>query len=70
MLVLTRRKGKEVQITLGGESIWIKVIDVQRNGSVKLGFEAAAGVDIVRGELTPAGREREAASARGLPGES
>jgi len=57
MLVLTRRTGEAVRLQVGEEMIWILLVH-QECGRVRLGFEAAPHVKIMREELLPAAEAR------------
>jgi carbon storage regulator len=48
MLVLARRKDQSILI---GDDIVIRVLDIDRNGQVKLGIEAPRSCRILREEL-------------------
>lgn len=48
MLVLTREKGERILI---GDNIILQVIEVRRDGRVRLGFDAPREIQIVREEL-------------------
>ena len=50
MLVLTRKKGEQVFITVGSTEVAVKVVKVS-GGSVVLGFNAPKDVSILREEL-------------------
>jgi len=50
MLVLTREKGERILI---GDSIILEVVEVRRDGRIRLGFEAPREIPIVREELIP-----------------
>jgi len=51
MLVLSRNIEQTVVLTVGGETIVVKVVRVTQEGRVKLGFEAGPAVTINRGEI-------------------
>ena len=52
MLTLSRKAGERVLLTLpDGQEIWVSVVTVKANGSVRLGFDAPPDVDIYREEL-------------------
>lgn len=51
MLVLTRCSGETVDISVGGRTIEVKIIQV-KGGQVRLGFEADKDVIINRREIT------------------
>ncbi|MFM7984762.1 MAG: carbon storage regulator [Candidatus Fonsibacter sp.] len=51
-LCLSRSAGERVQLMLpDGREIWVSVVTVRANGSVRLGFDAPGDVDIKREEL-------------------
>ncbi len=50
MLVLSRKKGEEVVITVGNQVIRVVVTDIQP-GKVRLGFDADSSVIIHRKEV-------------------
>ena len=55
MLVLTRKLGQAVRIRVGDETVRIAVLKL-KDGSIKLGFNAASYVKILRDELDEHGR--------------
>lgn len=58
MLVLTRETKEEIEITIAGQTVTLKVLGVD-NGKVRLGFDAAREVVVDRKEV--ADRKRGAA---------
>ena len=58
MLVLTRQTKEEIEITIGGQTVTLKVISVDRD-KVRLGFNASKEVVVDRKEI--ADRKRGAA---------
>ena len=58
MLVLTRQTKEEIEITIGGQTVTLKVISVDRD-KVRLGFDASKEVAVDRKEI--ADRKRGAA---------
>lgn len=58
MLILERKADESV---LTGDEIVIKVLDVRRF-SVRIGVDAPADIDVLRGELEPHNRQEESAS--------
>jgi carbon storage regulator len=50
MLVLTRRKGEQLVISLGEETILVRVIEINRN-RVRLGIVAPSNVPVHREEV-------------------
>ena len=67
MLTLSRKAGERVLLMLpDGQEIWVSVVTVKANGSVRLGFDAPPDVDIKREELLArAGHEGQ---SEGSPG--
>lgn len=59
MLVLTRKLGQAVRIRVGDETVRIAVLKL-KDGSIKLGFNAANHVKILRDELDEHGRSTTA----------
>jgi sRNA-binding carbon storage regulator CsrA len=58
MLVLTRREGDGIRLTLpDGTACWVKVLEV--GGAVRLGFDFPREIVIERGELIPAKAGKE-----------
>ncbi len=60
MLVLGRKKGEAVEVTVGdieGLTLTMRVLDVD-NGNVKIGFDAPDYFKILRQELAIADRRR------------
>jgi carbon storage regulator CsrA len=51
MLVLTRYCGERVIATIGGQRLEICVVGLDRQGRVRLGFEAPLSVTIHREEI-------------------
>jgi len=50
MLVLTRRKGEQLVITMGDQTVYVRVLDVARD-RVRLGITAPLDVAIHREEV-------------------
>lgn len=50
MLVLSRKKGETIDITVGGERIEVSVVEI-RGDKVRLGVEASKSVAIHRREV-------------------
>ena len=66
MLTLSRKAGERVLLTLpGGQEIWVSVVTVKANGSVRLGFDAPPDVDIWREELARSGHEGQSEGSSG-----
>jgi carbon storage regulator CsrA len=66
MLTLSRKAGERVLLTLpDGQEIWVSVVTVKANGSVRLGFDAPPDVDIYREDLARSGHEGQ---SEGSPG--
>ena len=51
MLVLARHYLEAVRITVGGETVVVRIVQPIKGTSVKLGFDAPRHVQIVREEL-------------------
>ena len=67
MLTLSRKAGERVLLTLpDGQEIWVSVVTVKPNGSVRLGFDAPPDVDIKREELLA--RSGHEGQSEGSPG--
>ena len=67
MLTLSRKAGERVVLTLpDGREIWVGVVTVKANGSVRLGFTAPDDVDIKREELLA--RSGHDGQSEGSPG--
>lgn len=47
MLLLTRKLNEQIQI---GDNVTITIVSIEGGSKVRLGFEAPASVDIIRGE--------------------
>jgi len=58
MLVLTRQTKEEIEITIGGQTVTLKVVSIDRD-KVRLGFDASKEVVVDRKEV--ADRKRGAA---------
>ena len=58
MLVLTRQTKEEIEITIGGQTVRLKVVSIDRD-KVRLGFNAPKDVVVDRKEV--ADRKRGAA---------
>ena len=58
MLVLTRQTKEEIEITIGGQTVRLKVVGIDRD-KVRLGFDASKEVVVDRKEI--ADRKRGAA---------
>jgi len=58
MLVLTRQTKEEIEITIGGQTVRLKVVSIDRD-KVRLGFDASKEVVVDRKEI--ADRKRGAA---------
>lgn len=58
MLVLTRQTKEEIEITIGGQTVTLKVVSIDRD-KVRLGFDASKEVVVDRKEI--ADRKRGAA---------
>ena len=68
MLTLSRSVGERVLLTLpDGREIWVSVVFVKSNGSVRLGFDAPPDVDIKREELLA--RSGHDGQSEGSPGQ-
>jgi sRNA-binding carbon storage regulator CsrA len=52
MLSLTVKIGAPVRLTIGDQTAWVMVSDIDR-GTVRLAFDAPLSVDIKRDELLP-----------------
>ena len=66
MLTLSRKAGERVLLKLpDGREIWVSVVTVKANGSVRLGFDAPPDVDIWREELARSGHDGQ---SEGSPG--
>lgn len=50
MLVLTRKAGEAVKVTVGGEVLWVTLLS-ERRGKVRLGFAGGPEVVIEREEV-------------------
>lgn len=61
MLCITRKIGERVYI---GEQVCVTVLDVQRNGAVKLGIDAPADLRILREELREKEQNRDGGTDR------
>ena len=67
MLTLSRKAGERVVLTLpDGREIWVGVVTVKANGSVRLGFTAPDDVEIWREELLA--RSGHDGQSEGSPG--
>jgi carbon storage regulator CsrA len=67
MLTLSRKAGERVLLKLpDGREIWVSVVTVKANGSVRLGFAAPDDVDIWREDLARSGHEGQ---SEGSPGQ-
>lgn len=67
MLTLSRKAGERVLLTLPDrQGIWVSVVTVRANGSVRLGFDAPPDVDIKREELLA--RSGHEGQSEGSPG--
>jgi carbon storage regulator CsrA len=66
MLVLARRQGEQIEVTVPGldEPILITAIEVTP-GKVRLGFDAPRNVAIDRGEIAEAKRREQRARRKG-----
>ena len=66
MLIFTRKNNESIRVTVAGETIWIKIFKIDR-GRCKIGIDAPATAQILRGELLEASCEwiREASRQRG-----
>lgn len=53
MLVLSRKRGEVVRVEIGGETLAIRIVSLGEN-RVRLGFDGAKSVKVVRQELLPA----------------
>lgn len=61
MLVLTRKVGESIDLTLPGKKELIKVLIVQVKGKqVRVGIEAPSTITIDRSEVTQAKKEKDA----------
>ena len=58
MLILSRKRGERVCLTLEDDVIWLSVESIGSN-SVKLGIHAPSNVDVFREELALKLEERE-----------
>ncbi len=59
MLILARKPGERVLISFGGVDIWLTIMHY-RGRAERLGFEAPAGVNIMREELLPVEQQYQA----------
>ncbi len=50
MLVIKRRNGERLAITLGGQVVWVQVLETWE-GSARLGIDAPQDVVILREEI-------------------
>jgi carbon storage regulator len=53
MLVLSRKLNERVRVTIGGEVLYVAVVEIEA-GKVRLGFEADRSIEVLREELVPA----------------
>lgn len=51
MLILTRRTGQSVVLTIAGKRVVVKLANPRKRGSVCLAFTADRDVKIIRGEI-------------------
>lgn len=51
MLVLTRRKGEQIRITIGGKTRLLTFLETKSKDSIRLGFEAPDEFVIWREEI-------------------
>lgn len=50
MLVLSRKKGEKIRLTIGGEEVWVTLVRINGN-QARIGIDADPSVKILRGEL-------------------
>jgi len=61
MLLLGRKVGEEVVLTMGDVEVVVTVVQLKANGAVRLGFDAPESVRILRREIIARDSERERA---------
>lgn len=54
MLMIGRRAGERVRITVGDVTVWVTFTESRSRNNVRLGFEAPPGVEILREEVVAA----------------
>jgi carbon storage regulator CsrA len=52
MLVLSRKVGERIRMTVAGEVIWLTAVAIN-GGKVRLGFAASDAVEVLREEVIP-----------------
>ena len=62
-MVLTRRRSERIKITVGGHTVWVTLVDVDR-GKARIGFEAHGDVQIDCEEISAQREQKQKAGAK------